>query len=56
VHLVPGFYDDVLTPSLRQTLDLQTAAIIHVDCDFYKSTKTVLDFVTPLLQDGTISR
>lgn len=54
VHLIPGFYDEVLTPSLRQTLALQAAAIVHVDCDFYKSTKTVLDFVTPLLQDGTI--
>ena len=54
VHLVPGFYDEVWTPSLRQTLDLQAAAIVHVDCDFYKSTKTVLDFITPLLQDGTI--
>jgi hypothetical protein len=54
VHLVPGFYDEVLTPSLRQALDLQAAAIVHVDCDFYKSTKTVLDFITPVLQDGTI--
>jgi hypothetical protein len=54
VHLVPGFYDEVLTPSLRQTLDLQAAAIVHVDCDLYKSTKTVLDFITPVLQDGTI--
>ncbi len=33
---------------------MKKASIIWVDCDLYRSAATVLDFVTPLLQDGTL--
>lgn len=30
------------------------AAVIHVDCDLYESTKVVLENVEPILQEGTV--
>jgi O-methyltransferase len=30
------------------------AALIHIDCDLYSSTKTVLQGIIPLLQEGTL--
>lgn len=54
VTLISGFFDKSLTPSRRKALPLQKARIINVDCDMYESTKDVLSFVTPLLQQGTV--
>jgi len=28
--------------------------MIHIDCDLYESAKTVLSFITPIVQEGTI--
>jgi O-methyltransferase len=33
---------------------MKKAAIIHVDCDLYASAKIALEFVKPLLVDGTV--
>lgn len=30
------------------------AAIVHIDCDLYESTKIILDVIEPTLQQGTI--
>jgi O-methyltransferase len=54
VTTVPGFYQDSLTFSCYQTHQLTRAAIVHVDCDLYESTVEVLDFITPLVVDGTV--
>lgn len=54
VVMVPGYYDKSLTPEFRRQAGLERAAIIHVDCDLYESTVTVLDFITPLVVDGTV--
>jgi O-methyltransferase len=54
VGIVPGYYEKSLQPDLYQKLNLTKASIIHIDCDFYESTKTCLDFITPLVTDGTI--
>lgn len=54
VELVKGWYDKSLTPALRQSKKIQKAAIAYIDCDLYESTVPVLEFLTPLLQDGTI--
>jgi hypothetical protein len=53
---VKGFYSDTLTPELaaRMQSDGVKAAIVFVDCDLYASTVDVLEFITPLLQQGTI--
>jgi O-methyltransferase len=32
----------------------QKAALVHVDCDLYESTRTVLFSIAPILQEGTI--
>lgn len=51
---VKGFYDQSLTPELRQRLEPQRAAVVYVDCDLYASTVPVLAFIRPFLQKGTV--
>ncbi len=53
-HLIKGYFSDSLTPALQAELIPFKAAVILIDCDIYESTLTVLDFITPLLQTGTI--
>lgn len=52
--LIPGWFSESLTSETCEAHDLRKAAIIWVDCDLYESTKPVLDFITPLVQDGTV--
>lgn len=52
--IVPGMFHESLTPDLYTALDMPRAAIINIDVDLYESTVPVLDFVFPLLQDGTL--
>jgi len=47
-----GLFEDTLPKVLGSKYS--KAALIHVDCDIYESTITVLDAVEPILQDGTI--
>lgn len=54
VTVVPGWYSEVLTDKLRQSLSIKQAAVILIDCDLYGSSVPVLDFVAPYIQDGTI--
>src|SRR5262249_5055368 len=54
VVIVPGYYDKSLTADLKDQYKIGKAAIVHVDCDLYESTVTVLDFITPFLTDGTV--
>ena len=54
VKIVEGFFEDSLNYSIKKDLSIKKAAIIMIDCDFYKSTKLVLDFITNLLQNGTV--
>ncbi len=51
---VKGFYDTSLTPTLAKQFLPSKAAIIYVDCDLYKSTVPVLNFIVPFLHAGTI--
>ncbi len=53
--LVPsGWFDQSLTNASRSELKLQKAAFVNIDCDLYESTVPVLEFVTALLQTGTL--
>ena len=52
--VVKGFYADTLTEKLQQHMEGVKAGVILVDCDFYESTKIVLDFIVPFLQQGTV--
>lgn len=52
--VVPGFYDQTLTPDLAERLGIRCAALVWIDCVLYESAKSVLEFLGPLLQDGTL--
>jgi len=51
-ELVDGWFEDSLPPFLDAHPG--PVAMVHVDCDLYSSTKTVLDQVGPRLRPGTI--
>ncbi len=51
---IKGFYDDSLTPELRDDLLPMKAAVIYIDCDLYKSTVPVLEWIVDFLQVGTV--
>lgn len=52
--LTPGYYSDSLPNLSFDKLNLKSAALIYVDCDLYESTVSVLNFILPLLQTGTV--
>ncbi len=56
LDLVRGWYDEVLTPSLVQELDLKPAFYIDFDADIYSSTIQAYDFMfqNGLIVPGTI--
>jgi O-methyltransferase len=51
---VKGFYNESLTREVKERYALTRAAIVHIDCDLYSSTKDVLSFIEDLVQPGTI--
>ena len=51
VTLVKGWFNDSLPRFLAEHNG--TVAFVHVDCDLYSSTKTVLELLKPRLQVGT---
>lgn len=53
LHLVKGFYEETLTPALRDQLAARPPAIVTIDCDYYSSTMTVLEWLRPFLVSGT---
>lgn len=56
VYIVEGFYEDTLTRELQQKLQLiaQPIALLNIDCDLRESAASVLSFIPPLIQDGTL--
>jgi O-methyltransferase len=54
VVIVPGFYDKTLNRTTKEKHGLRRAAIVMIDCDLYESTVPVLDFLTDLVDQGTI--
>ncbi|HXW23373.1 MAG TPA: class I SAM-dependent methyltransferase [Xanthobacteraceae bacterium] len=53
VVLVRGVFAETLAKFVAGC-GKSAAAFIHVDCDLYSATKTVLDHLAPLLVEGTI--
>lgn len=51
---VKGFFDHTLTTLLAEELLPRKAAVVYIDCDLYKSTVPVLQFVRSFLQRGTV--
>ncbi len=54
VRLVKGWYDKTLNEATRTQESLHRAAVVYIDCDLYESTVPVLQFLTPIVADGTI--
>lgn len=52
--LVPGFYDDTLTPKKKAELGLTRCAVAMLDCDIYSSTKTALTWLDEVIRPGSI--
>ena len=51
---VKGWYNESLTKDTKEKYRLDRAAIVHIDCDLYSSTRDVLAFVQDIVQIGTI--
>lgn len=47
---VKGWYDQTLNTELVNKFNLRNFGIVFVDCDTYSSSKTVLDFLAPLIK------
>lgn len=54
VTIVPGWFENTLNEGTRMKYDMKYASIVHIDCDLYESAALALNFVTPLLVDGSI--
>ncbi len=54
VNWVKGWYANTLHPATARRLGLEHVGIAFIDCDTYSSSKTVLDFLKPLLIEPTI--
>jgi predicted O-methyltransferase YrrM len=53
-HLFKGFFERTLTPDLIRHHDIRRIGVAMIDCDLYESTVTVLDWIGPLIGEGTI--
>lgn len=55
-HIVEGYYADTLTEDQQQNLmaNHKRIALLNVDCDLKESAELVLNFISPLIQDGTL--
>lgn len=47
-----GCFSDTISKTIP--FKYTKAALVHIDCDLYISTKSVLEGITPLLQEGTL--
>jgi len=54
VSFVKGYYENTLNEKLQKSLRQFPPSIVNIDVDYYTSTKTVLEWIHPILQDGTI--
>lgn len=52
--LVPGWFEDTLTPDLRRRHKIEHAGVLMIDCDLYTSAKRALDFCAPLIHGEAI--
>jgi predicted O-methyltransferase YrrM len=52
--LVPGWFEDTLTPELVERLGIRKAGVILIDCDIYSAARTALEFCAPLIKDKAV--
>jgi hypothetical protein len=54
ITYIEGFFENSLTDSLKQKMIQSPPAIITIDVDYYTSTKTILNWLRPVLPSGSI--
>jgi len=54
VRIVSGWFNETLNEDTIKKHELKYAAIVHIDSDLYESAKLALNFIKPLLVDGTV--
>ncbi|MEU4674268.1 TylF/MycF/NovP-related O-methyltransferase [Amycolatopsis sp. NPDC023774] len=52
VRIVKGFFENSLTPQLAS--EVGRISLAHLDADLYGSTVTALNWMTPMLQPGSV--
>ena len=52
VELIEGWFEDTIPPFIKK--HPQKIALLHIDCDIYSSTVTVLDSLIPFFEKDTI--
>jgi hypothetical protein len=53
VHLIKGWFDETL-PNFLDTNLRKPFSLLHIDCDTYEATKTILDIAGDRIVSGTI--
>jgi hypothetical protein len=54
INWVKGWYDKTLNPTIVRKYKLNNLGIVFIDCDTYSSSKTVLNFLAPLIKEPVI--
>jgi len=54
VRIIKGWYSQTLTDNTKKAYNLKQACMVHIDCDYYESAIFVLDFITDLIDDGSV--
>ncbi|MCA9353581.1 hypothetical protein KC842_01790 [Candidatus Nomurabacteria bacterium] len=54
VTWIKGWYNETLNDEIIQRHDIGNIGIIFIDCDTYSSSKTVLDFLVPMITEPAI--
>jgi len=54
VRFVAGFFEQSLTAELRSELLRHPPSIVMIDVDYYSSTRTVLEWLRPMLRNGAV--
>ena len=54
IRFIEGYYADSLSENLRNSLTASPPDLVTIDCDYYSSTKLVLDWLRPILRNGCL--
>lgn len=54
IHWIKGWYNETLSDDMAKKFNINKLGVVFVDCDTYGSSKTVLDFIGPLLKEPAI--
>ena len=54
ITLVKGWYESSLTGELRERIAEHPPSIVNIDVDYYSSALTILKWIEPILQNGTV--